>query len=122
MLPQQVLVGDLPPADLSREPWRVPVGVRESDLGPAVLCLYEGDHALVAGPARSGRSSLLAALAAGLRPASSCTQGMCGTCKTVMLDGAVDMQHNGGIRPKEVAAGKILICCSKPLSDLRIEA
>jgi len=63
-----------------------------------------------------------AALAAGMRPASSCTQGMCGTCKTTMLDGAVDMQHNGGIRPKEVANNKILICCSKPLSDLRIEA
>jgi ferredoxin-NADP reductase len=63
-----------------------------------------------------------AALAAGLRPPSSCSQGMCGTCKTVMLDGSVDMQHNGGIRPKEIAANKILICCSKPLSDLRIEA
>jgi len=63
-----------------------------------------------------------AALAAGMRPASSCTQGMCGTCKTTMLDGSVDMQHNGGIRPKEVAQNKILICCSKPLSDLRIEA
>lgn len=63
-----------------------------------------------------------AALAAGLRPPSSCSQGMCGTCKTVMLDGSVDMQHNGGIRPREVAAGKILICCSTPLSDLRIEA
>jgi ferredoxin len=63
-----------------------------------------------------------AALAAGMRPASSCSQGMCGTCKSVMLEGSVDMQHNGGIRPKEVAANKILICCSKPLSDLRIEA
>ena len=63
-----------------------------------------------------------AAMAAGLRLPSSCSQGMCGTCKTVMLDGAVDMQHNGGIRPKEIAANKILICCSKPLSDLRIEA
>ena len=63
-----------------------------------------------------------AALAAGMRPASSCSQGMCGTCKTTMLDGSVDMQHNGGIRPKEVAQNKILICCSKPLSDLRIEA
>ena len=80
--------------------------------------------------ARSGRTIpcapdqfvLDAALAAGMRPPSSCTPGMCGTCKTVMLDGAVDMQHNGGIRPREVAANKILICCSKPLTDLRIEA
>jgi len=63
-----------------------------------------------------------AAVAAGLRHPSSCSQGMCGTCKTVMLDGAVDMQHNGGIRPKEIAANKFLPCCSKPLSDLRIEA
>ena len=63
-----------------------------------------------------------AALAAGMRPPSSCSQGMCGTCKTVMLTGSVDMHHNGGIRPKEVAQNKILICCSKPLSDLRIEA
>jgi ferredoxin len=63
-----------------------------------------------------------AAIAAGMRPASSCSQGMCGTCKTTMLEGSVDMQHNGGIRPKEVAQNKILICCSKPLTDLRIEA
>jgi ferredoxin-NADP reductase len=63
-----------------------------------------------------------AALAAGLRLASSCTQGMCGSCKTTMLSGEVDMQHNGGIRPREVADSKILVCCSKPLSDLRIDS
>jgi ferredoxin-NADP reductase len=63
-----------------------------------------------------------AAYAAGLSPASSCGQGMCGTCKTTMLSGTVDRQHNGGIRPREIAANKILICCSKPLGDLRIDA
>lgn len=63
-----------------------------------------------------------AAVAAGLRLPSSCSQGMCGTCKSTMLTGEVDMQHNGGIRPKEIAQQKILICCSKPLSDLRIDA
>jgi ferredoxin-NADP reductase len=62
-----------------------------------------------------------AAVAAGLRPASSCGQGLCGTCKTSKLSGEVDMRHNGGIRPKEIAQQKILICCSKPLSDLRLE-
>jgi glycine betaine catabolism B len=61
-------------------------------------------------------------LAAGLRLAASCTQGMCGSCKTTMLSGEVDMQHNGGIRPREVAENKILVCCSKPLSDLRIDS
>jgi glycine betaine monooxygenase B len=62
-----------------------------------------------------------AAWTAGLTPASSCTLGMCGTCKTTMLSGQVDMQHNGGIRPREIAQNKVLICCSKPLSDLRID-
>jgi ferredoxin-NADP reductase len=62
-----------------------------------------------------------AALAAGMHPPLSCSQGMCGTCKTTMLEGTVDMQHNGGIRPKEVAANKFLPCCSKPLSNLRID-
>ena len=63
-----------------------------------------------------------AAYEAGLTPASSCGQGMCGTCKTTVLSGTVDMQHQGGIRPREIAQDKLLICCSKPLSDLRIDA
>jgi glycine betaine monooxygenase B len=63
-----------------------------------------------------------AAFAAGLSPLSSCGQGMCGTCKSTILTGSVDMQHNGGIRPREIAQNKILICCSKPLSDLTIDA
>ncbi len=79
---------------------------------------------------RSGRSFtcaedenvLDAAYAAGLSPSSSCGQGMCGTCKTTVLTGTVDMQHNGGIRPREIAQNKVLICCSKPLSDLTIDA
>lgn len=63
-----------------------------------------------------------AAFAAGLNPPSSCAQGMCGTCKSTVLSGTVDMQHMGGIRPREVKQNKILICCSKPRSDLAIDA
>lgn len=62
-----------------------------------------------------------AAFEAGLRWPSSCTQGMCGTCKTVKLDGEVEMHHNGGIRPREIAQNKILLCCSTPLGDVRID-
>ena len=70
------------------------------------------------------RKELMAivALAAGLRLASSCSQGMCGTCKLTKLSGEVEMHHNGGIRPREVAAGKILVCCSQPRSDLSLDA
>ena len=63
-----------------------------------------------------------AAYEAGLNPPSSCTQGVCGTCKTTLLSGEVDMQHLGGIRPREIAQNKVLICCSKPRSDLTIDA
>ncbi|RHW25863.1 hybrid-cluster NAD(P)-dependent oxidoreductase [Nocardioides immobilis] len=71
---------------------------------------------------RADENVLDVALAAGVRLPSSCSQGMCGTCKLSKLSGEVEMNHNGGIRPREIAAGKILVCCSKPLSDLSLDA
>jgi ferredoxin-NADP reductase len=62
-----------------------------------------------------------AARQAGLRLPASCTQGMCGTCKVKLVSGQVDMKHNGGIRQREIDQGMVLLCCSKPLSDLVIE-
>ena len=53
--------------DLSAEPHRIPVGVREDTLGPALLELYEGEHVLIAGPARSGKTTLLLGIAESLR-------------------------------------------------------
>ncbi|WEV78847.1 FAD-binding oxidoreductase [Janibacter cremeus] len=70
-----------------------------------------------------GESTILeAALRAGVTLPSSCEEGMCGTCKLTLLDGRVDMQHAGGIRPREVAQGKILPCCSTPLEDVVVDA
>jgi ferredoxin-NADP reductase len=68
-----------------------------------------------------GTTVLTAAKAAGLRLPSSCTRGVCGTCKSRMLSGRVDMQHGGGIRPREVDQGMVLICCSRPLENLVID-
>jgi ferredoxin-NADP reductase len=62
-----------------------------------------------------------AARKAGLRLASSCTQGMCGTCKSKMTEGKVEMNHKGGIRQREIDQGMVLICCSKPLTDLVLD-
>ncbi|MFN0217334.1 MAG: FAD-binding oxidoreductase [Hyphomicrobium sp.] len=62
-----------------------------------------------------------AAKAAGMRLPFSCSKGMCGTCKSKKLSGSVDMKHGGGIRQREIDQGMILICCSKPLSDVTIE-
>jgi ferredoxin-NADP reductase len=58
---------------------------------------------------------------AGLRIPSSCSNGVCGTCKSTLVSGSVDMKHNGGIRQREIDAGLFLPCCSKPLSDLVID-
>lgn len=72
VLPTEVKLAEiLPAADLTGGSWRVALGVADDDLGPAVLALGPGDHALVAGPARSGRSTALLVVAetvAALRP------------------------------------------------------
>lgn len=62
-----------------------------------------------------------AARAAGLRLPSSCSKGLCGTCKSKLISGQVDMKHGGGIRQREIDQGLFLPCCSKPLSNLVIE-
>lgn len=58
---------------------------------------------------------------ASIRIPSSCANGVCGTCKSKLISGAVDMRHNGGIRQREIDAGFFLPCCSRPLSNLVIE-
>ncbi|WP_043458877.1 hybrid-cluster NAD(P)-dependent oxidoreductase [Azohydromonas australica] len=69
----------------------------------------------------SEQSVLAAARQGGVRLPSSCSNGLCGTCKSKLVSGSVDMKHNGGIRQREVDAGFFLPCCSKPLSDLVID-
>ncbi|WP_290871466.1 hybrid-cluster NAD(P)-dependent oxidoreductase [Aquabacterium sp.] len=68
-----------------------------------------------------GQSLLAAAGAAGVRLPASCSNGLCGTCKTKKVSGEVEMAHKGGIRQREVDQGWILPCCSKPLSDVVLE-
>jgi ferredoxin len=58
---------------------------------------------------------------AGIPLSYGCREGACGTCKSKLLSGQVRMEHNGGIRQREIDAGYILLCCSIPLSDLLIE-
>ncbi len=62
-----------------------------------------------------------AAARAGLKLPSSCRKGICGTCKSKLVQGQVDMRHGGGIRPRDIANGFFLPCCSIPLSDLIVE-
>lgn len=69
----------------------------------------------------SSQHVLDAARQSGVRLPASCTQGMCGTCKVKLVSGQVDMKHNGGIRQREIDQGMVLLCCSKPLSDLVVD-
>ncbi|NWN88757.1 MAG: FHA domain-containing protein [Micrococcaceae bacterium] len=63
-LPNNVAAADLADTlDLSQEPLRIPVGLSEDTLQPAVLEVFEEEHILIGGPARSGKSSLLCAIA-----------------------------------------------------------
>lgn len=73
-------------------------------------------------PCPEGTTVLQAAVAAGVPLRSACGQGLCGTCKSDLLSGDVDIRHAGGIRPREVAAGKFLPCCSYPLGDVVVDA
>lgn len=69
----------------------------------------------------SFQTVLLAAKKAGVVVPSSCNSGMCGTCKTMLLEGSVEMQHNGGIRQREIDKGLRLLCCSRPTSNLVLD-
>ncbi len=64
LLPTEVAWSDLRvrPA-VAGEPWWLPAGLDSETLAPAGFHLYEHEHALIAGPQRSGRSTALCAVA-----------------------------------------------------------
>ena len=73
-------------------------------------------------PCQPGQTVLMTARAAGVRIGAACESGLCGTCRVLKLSGEVEMNHNGGILDEEIEEGYILACCSRPLTDVQIEA
>ncbi|MFC9201322.1 FtsK/SpoIIIE domain-containing protein [[Kitasatospora] papulosa] len=67
LLPTDVAVTDLMALSATDSttsgPRRIPIGLDADSLGCAGLQLYEGEHALIAGPQRSGRSTALCTIA-----------------------------------------------------------
>ncbi len=72
-------------------------------------------------PCQPGQTILMTARAAGVRIGAACESGICGTCQVMKLSGEVEMNHNGGILDEDIAEGYILACCSRPLTDVKID-
>ncbi len=47
----------------------------------------------------------------------ACKGGVCGTCRSRVTDGQIEMRRNYALEPKEVEAGYVLTCQTLPLSD-----
>lgn len=47
----------------------------------------------------------------------ACRGGVCGTCRALVREGEVEMLRNYALEPDEVAAGFVLTCQSRPVSD-----
>jgi ferredoxin-NADP reductase len=64
---------------------------------------------------------LSATLAAkGQRIPTGCGQGQCGTCRVKLIEGDVEMHHQGGLSDYEVQSGYILACCTRPKGPISI--
>jgi S-DNA-T family DNA segregation ATPase FtsK/SpoIIIE len=118
VLPPRVTIDELgEDARLREEPWMIPVGLRESDLTAARLSLYEGEHAAVAGPARSGKSMTLWTIAEAARRADPKAQvfGAGGrrsplrNCPALDRFGATSGEANGLFALARVASGPTVV-------------
>jgi len=68
----------------------------------------------------SGTTILSSALEAGLDYPFMCQQGQCGSCKSLLLEGRVELGHIYNpmvLTPEARARGYILACQAQPLSD-----
>ncbi|CAB3637951.1 NADH oxidoreductase HCR [Paraburkholderia phenoliruptrix] len=114
------------PARYHQESFDISAGVAPEPIAPASEAAQETFTIKLSRSSKSftmnaAETVLSAARKAGVAIPSSCSQGMCGTCKTKVLEGTVDMNHNGGIREREIQKGFRLLCCSRPTSDLVLE-
>jgi ring-1,2-phenylacetyl-CoA epoxidase subunit PaaE len=68
-------------------------------------------------PVAEGEAVLDAALRAGIDLPFACKGGMCSTCRAKLVEGKAEMEVNYSLEPWELAAGFILTCQAKPISE-----
>jgi len=71
---------------------------------------------------RSGQTVLEAAEEQGVAIPSSCRQGQCGTCKTKLLEGNVQMDAEEGLDPDSRAQGFVLTCVGHAHGGVKLDA
>lgn len=94
---------------------RPPVAAEPQD-GAEVSVVLDGRTTTFRLP-RDGASVLDATLARRPDAPFACTNGVCGTCRARVLEGAVEMDHNYALEPDELARGVVLTCQSHPVTD-----
>jgi ferredoxin len=77
-----------------------------------VECDYTGITVLV----REDQSIAEAVEAAGIEIATSCREGTCGTCETVVLEGVPDHRDSFLSAEEREGNGVMMICCSRARS------
>jgi len=89
-----------------------------SDAGFAIEFVRSGKTSQAA----NSQTLLEAAAAAGVDIPSACRQGQCGTCKTRLLEGRVEMTTENGLDAESKARGFILTCVGRPDGSVRLDA
>jgi ferredoxin len=58
----------------------------------------------------------------GIEIESECEAGICGSCKTRLISGAVDMKVEDGLEDEDIGQNMILPCVAVPLEDIVLDA
>ena len=80
-----------------------------------VTIVYEGARVDI--PVAAGEAIIDAAIRAGRNLPFSCKGGMCCTCRAKVLEGKVEMAVNYSLEPWELAAGFVLTCQARPVTE-----
>jgi 3-ketosteroid 9alpha-monooxygenase subunit B len=67
-------------------------------------------------PYLPGKTLLECAKAAGIEPPFSCEEGYCSCCMALLREGKVEMATNEALSAKDLKAGFVLTCQSRPLT------
>jgi vanillate O-demethylase ferredoxin subunit len=81
------------------------------------VCLHRSGRTVTVPP---GETILDILLDAGVNVSFSCTEGVCGTCETKVIDGIPDHRDTFLSEEEKTENSKIMICCSRSKSPVLV--